>query len=268
VTHTFIELSVEDHIATLALNRTESLNAISLAFAEELTRVIRELNDHEDVRVIILRSNARGFCSGLDLKDFMSLGLLGGGAKNSFYFYDKLHSLFDCCNVMEECRKPVIAAVHGICVGGGLDIISACDIRLCSEDASFSLKEAAIGFVADMGVLQRLPHIIGQGFTREMAYTARFYSAKEVERMGLLNAVYADRDTLFAEARKLAGQIAANAPLAVMATKDVLNYSRTAPISDGMFKAIEKNAMFLTSKDIQEAVKAFMEKRKPDFKGE
>lgn len=268
MTHTFIELSVEDHIATLALNRTESLNAISLAFAEELTRVIRELNDHEDVRVIILRSNARGFCSGLDLKDFMSLGLLGGGAKNSFYFYDKLHSLFDCCNVMEECRKPVIAAVHGICVGGGLDIISACDIRLCSEDASFSLKEAAIGFVADMGVLQRLPHIIGQGFTREMAYTARFYSAKEVERMGLLNAVYADRDTLFAEARKLAGQIAANAPLAVMATKDVLNYSRTAPISDGMFKAIEKNAMFLTSKDIQEAVKAFMEKRKPDFKGE
>jgi len=268
VTYTFIELSVEDHIATLALNRTESLNAISLAFAEELTNVIRELNDREDVRVIILRSNARGFCSGLDLKDFMSIGLLGGGAKKSFYFYDKLHSLFDCCNVMEECRKPVIAAVHGMCVGGGLDIISACDIRLCAEDASFSLREAAIGFVADMGVLQRLPHIIGQGFTREMAYTARFYSAKEVERMGLVNAVYADRDTLFAEARKLAGQIAANAPLAVMATKDVLNYSRTASIPDGMFKAIEKNAMFLTSKDIQEAVKAFMEKRKPDFKGE
>jgi len=268
MTHAFIELSVEDHIAAVALNRTESLNAISLAFAEELTNVIRELNGREDVRVILLKSNARGFCSGLDLKDFMKLGLLGGGAKKSFYFYDKLHSLFDCCNVMEECHKPVIAAVHGICVGGGLDIISACDIRLCSEDASFCLKEAAVGFVADMGVLQRLPHIIGQGFTREMAYTARFYSAKEAGRMGLVNAVYADRDTLFAEARKLAGRIAANAPLAVMATKDVLNYSRTASISDGMFKAIEKNAMFLTSKDIQEAVKSFTEKRKPDFKGE
>lgn len=268
MTHAFIELSVEDHIATLALNRTESLNAISLAFAEELTNVMRELNNREDVRVIILRSSARGFCSGLDLKDFMSLGLLGGGAKKSFYFYDRLHSLFDCCNVMEECHKPVIAAVHGICVGGGLDIISACDIRLCTEDASFCLKEAAVGFVADMGVLQRLPHIIGQGFTREMAYTARFYSAKEVERMGLVNAVYADRDILFAEARKLAGQIAANAPLAVMATKDVLNYSRTASIPDGMFKAIEKNAMFLTSKDIKEAATAFMEKRKPNFKGE
>lgn len=268
MTQPFIELSVEDHVATLAMNRTESLNAISLAFAAELTNTIRALNDREDVRVIVLRSNARGFCSGLDLKDFMSLGLLGGGAKKSFYFYDRLHSLFDCCDVMEACRKPVIAAVHGICVGGGLDIISACDIRLCAEDASFCLKEAAVGFVADMGVLQRLPHIIGQGFTREMAYTARFYSAKEVERMGLVNALYADRDALFAGARKLAGQIAANAPLAVMATKEVLNYSRTASIPDGMFKAIEKNAMFLTSKDIQEAVKSFMEKRKPDFKGE
>jgi enoyl-CoA hydratase len=245
----------------MTLNRTDSLNAISLAFADEITRVIRGLNDREDVRVVILKSNARGFCSGLDLKDFMSLGLLGGGAKKSFLFYD-------CCNILEECRKPVIAAVHGICVGGGLDIISACDIRLCAEDASFSLREAALGFVADMGVLQRLPHIIGQGFTREMAYTARFYSAREVERMGLVNNIYPDKETLFAEAKKLAAQIAGNAPLAVMATKDVLNYSRTASISDGMLKAIEKNAMFLTSKDIQEAATAFLEKRKPNFKGE
>jgi enoyl-CoA hydratase len=252
----------------MTLNRTDSLNAISLAFADEITRVIRGLNDREDVRVVILKSNARGFCSGLDLKDFMSLGLLGGGAKKSFLFYDKLQPLFDCCNILEECRKPVIAAVHGICVGGGLDIISACDIRLCAEDASFSLREAALGFVADMGVLQRLPHIIGQGFTREMAYTARFYSAREVERMGLVNNIYPDKETLFAEAKKLAAQIAGNAPLAVMATKDVLNYSRTASISDGMLKAIEKNAMFLTSKDIQEAATAFLEKRKPNFKGE
>jgi enoyl-CoA hydratase len=255
VDYSFIELGVEDHVATMTLNRTDSLNAISLAFADEITRVIRGLNDREDVRVVILKSNARGFCSGLDLKDFMSLGLLGGGAKKSFLFYDKLQPLFDCCNILEECRKPVIAAVHGICVGGGLD-------------ASFSLREAALGFVADMGVLQRLPHIIGQGFTREMAYTARFYSAREVERMGLVNNIYPDKETLFAEAKKLAAQIAGNAPLAVMATKDVLNYSRTASISDGMLKAIEKNAMFLTSKDIQEAATAFLEKRKPNFKGE
>jgi enoyl-CoA hydratase/carnithine racemase len=268
MSYNFIEVNVENNIATLALNRTDSLNALTIAFAEEMTAAVKDLSAREDVRVIILKSNARIFCSGLDLKDFMKLGLLGGGAKKSFYFYDRVRPLFDCCNVLEECRKPVIAAVHGLCVGGGLDIISACDIRLCTEDASFSLRETAVGFVADMGVLQRLPHIIGQGFTREMAYTARFYSAKEAERMGLVNAVCPDQTALMDAAKKLAGQIAANAPLAVMGTKDVLNYSRTAPILDGMAKAIEKNAMFLTSKDIKEAATAFAEKRKPDFKGE
>jgi len=119
-----------------------------------------------------------------------------------------------------------------------------------------------------MGVLQRLPHIIGQGFTREMAYTARFYSAKEAERMGLVNSVYPDREALLAGAKELAAQIAANAPLAVMATKEVLNYSRTATIEEGMDRAIQKNAVFLASKDIREAAVAFAEKRKPEFKGE
>ncbi len=264
----FVEVGIENQVATLSLARTESLNALTLAFAKEITEAVRELNDSQDVRVIILRSNARIFCSGLDLKDFMSLGLLGGGARSSFFFHDKVRDLFDCCDVLEECRKPVIAAVHGQCVGGGLDIICACDIRLCTQDASFSLKEAAVGFVADMGVLQRLPHIIGQGFTREMAYTARFFSAGEVEKMGLVNGVYPDQASLMEAAGKLAAQIAANAPLAVMATKEVLNYSRTASIKEGMDMAIEKNAMFLSSKDIKEAALAFAEKRKPDFKGE
>lgn len=264
----FIEVTVENNIATLALNRVDSLNALTIAFGEEMTAAVKDLSAREDARVIVLKSNARIFCSGLDLKAFMKLGLLGGGAKKSFHFYDSVRPLFDCCNVLEECRKPVIAAVHGLCVGGGLDIISACDIRLCTEDASFSLREAAVGFVADMGVLQRLPHIIGQGFAREMAFTARFYTAREVERMGLVNAVYPDQTALMDAAYKLARQIADNAPLAVMGTKEVLNYSRTATIPDGMAKAIEKNAMFLTSKDIKEAATAFAEKRKPNFTGE
>lgn len=260
----FVEIEIENHVATLALNRIESLNALSLAFAEEIANGIRSLSGREDVRAIIIMSKAAGFCSGMDLKDFKSLGLVGGKAQDTFFFHDKARPLFDCCNVMEECRKPVIAAVHGVCVGGGLDLIAACDVRLCTENASFSLREAALGFIADMGVLQRLPHIIGQGFTREMAYTARFYSAREVERMGLMNNVYPDKETLFAEAKKLAGLIAANPPMAVMGTKEVINYSRTASICDGMLKAIEKNALFMTSKDLLEAVTAFAEKRKPD----
>jgi enoyl-CoA hydratase len=154
-----------------------------------------------------------------------------------------------------------------MCIGGGLDIISACDIRLCAEDASFSLREAAVGLVADMGVLQRLPHIIGQGFAREMAFTARFYNAKEAEKMGLVNAVYPGRDALMEGARALAQQIAVNAPLAVQATKEVLNMSRHATVEDGMSLAKHKNMVLFASEDLKEAFRAFMEKRKPDFRG-
>ncbi|MGM0382809.1 MAG: enoyl-CoA hydratase-related protein [Thermodesulfobacteriota bacterium] len=262
----FIELEVEDTIGILTLARTERLNALSLEFAAEITGAVKELWDTDEVRAIILTSNAQIFCAGLDLKSFISAGL-DGSAKGSLNFPTKLHELFDCCDVLEECPKPLIAAVHGQCIGGGLDMIAACDIRLCTEDATFSLKETGIGLVADMGVLQRLPLIIGQGFTREMAYTARFFSAKEVARMGLINNTYTDRAVLMDEAKKLAKQIAENAPLAVQETKKVLNYSRNATIKDGMSMAMQKNMVLFISQDLREAMEAFKEKRKPDFKG-
>ena len=264
--YTLLELKVVDAIGIVSLARKESLNALTLEFAAEITKAVKELNENDEVRVIILESNARIFCAGLDLKDFASKGF-DGTPKGSLEFPEKLHELFDCCNVLEECQKPIIAAVHGKCVGGGLDIIAACDIRLCTQDATFCLKEAGIGLVADMGVLQRLPLIIGQGFTREMAYTARFFSAEEVFRMGLVNGIYADKGVLMDEAKKLAALIAENAPLAVQHTKKVLNYSRSATIEDGMSMSMQKNMVLLFSQDIREAMTAFMEKRKPQFKG-
>ncbi len=262
----FIDLQVRDHVATLTLAKTETLNALDLPFAQEISAALREVSIRDDVRVVILCSRAKIFCAGLDLKAFASTGI-DGSPKSSLEFPDRLRSLFDSCDLIESCRKPVIAAVHGMCVGGGLDIISACDIRLCTQDASFSLREAAVGLVADMGVLQRLPHVIGQGFTREMAYTARFYSAKEAERMGLVSAVYPDREALMEGARALALQIAGNAPLAVQATKEVLNRSRHATVEDGMSLAMHKNMVLFSSEDFMEAIRAFKEKRKPDFHG-
>jgi enoyl-CoA hydratase len=264
----FIETKIENQIAVIYLVRTKNLNSINLDFAEEITAVIDEMNNREDVRAVIISSAARIFCSGLDIKDFFDLGLLSGEAKSALFFKEKVQIIFDSCNSLEKCRKPIIAAIHGMCIGAGLDLICACDIRLCTEDATFSLKETALGFVADMGVLQRLPHIIGQGFTREMAYTARFYTAKEAERMGLVNAVYPDLEQLMEGAKILAAQISDNAPLAIMATKEVLNYSRTSSIDDGMDMAIQKNGILLGSKDMREAEIAFIEKRKPIFKGE
>lgn len=261
-----LEIAIEDHVATVTLARSDSMNALSLSFTAEIAKAFRELGANDEVRAIVLASKAKAFCAGLDLKEFAAIGMKGT-AKSSLEFPEKLRALFESCDGIEACPKPVIAAVNGMCIGGGLDIISACDIRLCTQDATFSLREAAIGLVADMGVLQRLPHVIGQGFTREMAFTARFYKAEEAEKMGLVNAVYPDAPAMMDGAKILARQIAANAPLAVQATKEVLNVSRQATVQDGMTLAKHKNMVLMLSQDLKEAFVSFMEKRKPDFKG-
>ena len=170
----YIDLKIENHVATVAMARLDALNALSLDFASEIACVFRELGANDDVRAIIFCSKARIFCAGLDLKE--AAGGDNSSAKGILDTIRKSQPLFDCCNFIEECSKPVIAAINGKCIGGGLDMISACDIRLCTEDAIFCLKEANIGLVADMGVLQRLPFIVGQGFAREMAFTAGNYT--------------------------------------------------------------------------------------------
>ena len=159
----------------------------------------------------------------------------------------------------------MIAAIHGGCIGGGLDLASACDIRLASRDAFFSLREAAMAMVADLGSLQRLPLIIGQGLTRELAFTARDVPAEEAKEMRLVNHVYDDQDAMMKAAREMAEQIAAQAPLAVQSSKQVLNYSRHVSVEDGLHYAVIRNSMILPSGELLEAMQAFMEKRKPKF---
>ncbi|MDP2854045.1 MAG: enoyl-CoA hydratase-related protein [Smithellaceae bacterium] len=265
MSYKYIDLKIENYVATVAMARVEALNALSLEFASEIAGVFRELGANDDVRAIIFCSKARIFCAGLDLKE--AAAGASGTAKGVIDTIRNSQPLFDCCNFIEECPKPVIAAVHGKCIGGGLDMISACDIRLCTEDAIFCLKEAAIGIVADMGVLQRLPMIVGQGFAREMAYTAANYTARDVEKMRLVNHVYADHAGLMAAAQKLAAQIAANAPLGIRSTKEVLNFSRYVNVYEGMAMAIQKNATLLMTDDLKEAMMSFLEKRPADFKG-
>jgi enoyl-CoA hydratase len=265
MSYKFVELAISKHIATVTMARVDALNALSLEFAAEIARVFKEMGENDDVRVVILCSKAKIFCAGLDLKEAASGDI--SSVKGVLDTIKKAQPLFDCCNAIEECPKPVIAAVHGKCIGGGLDIISACDIRLCTEDAVFCLKEANIGLVADMGVLQRLPLIIGQGFAREMAYTAANYPAKDAEKMGLVNNVYADQAGLMAAAQKLAAQIAANAPLAIKCTKEVLNFSRFVNTYEGMALAVQKNASMMMTEDLKEAFMSFLERRPADFKG-
>ncbi|MBN1383028.1 MAG: enoyl-CoA hydratase/isomerase family protein [Deltaproteobacteria bacterium] len=260
-----VKTNMEENVAYVSLARVDRLNAVNRDLAVEIIETFNMLDADIEARVIVLKSDARIFCAGIDLKYAMAGVTADAGSGSDDV--EGGHPLLECCNVIERCRKPVIAAVHGVCVGAGLDLISACDIRLCTEDATFSIRESGIGLVADMGSIQRLPLVIGQGFTREMAFTARFFTAGEVEKMRLVNGIYPDRESLYEAAAKLARQIADNPPLGVQCAKELLNESRYLRVEEAMLKGGEMNRRLFATEDFKEAATAFLEKRKPVFKG-
>jgi enoyl-CoA hydratase len=258
-------------IAWVYLNRPEKKNAMGPAAWTEPVKIFAGLDRDPEIRVVIVAGKGTCFSAGIDLVEMVpQLPELmdqnqSGGTK--WKFLPKLRQLQDGISAIERCRKPVIAAIHGHCVGAGLDMATACDIRICSQGALFCLKEAAVGFVADVGVLQRLPLIIGQGHARELAYTAKSISAARAREIQLVNDVYSDPAALMAKAEELAHEIADNSPLAVQASKDVLNYCVGKSIDDGLKYVASVSANIIPSADLMEAVNAFKEKRKPHFTG-
>jgi enoyl-CoA hydratase len=256
----------EEHVAWLTLNRPAKRNVMGAAFFKQLTAHLAKLDQDPAVRVVVVKAAGKSFTAGTDLNEAASL-LSGQGADQREETRIKILALQAGITAIEKCRKPVIAAVHSHCIGGGVDLISACDIRLATADAVFSIRETRIGIIADLGTLQRLPDIIGQGWFRELALTGRDFTAAEALQMGLLTRVCEDRDALYAEAKALASQIAACAPLTVQGVKDVILYSRDHGIDAGLNYVAQKNTAALPSEDVVEAVTAFMEKRKPVFKG-
>ena len=266
--YTSFELEKNGHIAELFLNRPNKRNAMGLEFWQELTEIMSELDQDQSIRVVIIAGRGKMFSSGLDLTSMPNIpgfDFSGQSPEGRINLVSYVKMWQDALSAIENCRKPVIAAIHGGCVGGGLDLISASDIRLASKDAYFSLREAAMAMIADLGSLQRLPLIIGQGLTRELAFTARDVGAEEALKMGLINHFYEDQETLIKEAHLMAKQIANNAPLAIQSTKDVLNYSRDKTVNAGLHYALVRNSMILPSGELLEAFQAFMEKRKPNF---
>jgi enoyl-CoA hydratase len=258
-------------IAWVFLNRPEKKNAMGPAAWTEPVEIFAELDHDPGIRVVIVAGKGTCFSAGIDLvemvpqlSELMDKNQTGG---TKWKFLPKLKQLQDGISAIERCRKPVIAAIHGHCVGAGLDMATACDIRICSQGALFCLKEAAVGFVADVGVLQRLPLIIGQGLSRELAYTARTISATRAKEIQLVNDVYSDPAALMAKAEELAHEIAENSPLAVQASKDVLNYCVGKSIDDGLKYVASVSANIIPSADLMEAINAFKEKRKPQFTG-
>ena len=260
------KVETKGHIAWLILNRPERHNTMGLAFFKEIEDLFEDFDSDPNVRVVIVKAEGKSFSAGTDLEEAATL-LGQGSADGREHMRKEITALQRAFSAIERCRKPVIAAIHSHCIGGGVDMVCACDIRLAASDAVFSIRETRMGIIADVGTLQRLPHIIGQGWFRELALTGRDFSAQEALQIGLVTRICDDRPGLYEAATKLADQIAACPPLTVQGTKEVINFSRDNGIEAGLRYVAQKNAAELPSEDLMEAVAAFMEKRKPVFKG-
>ncbi|MEE3850097.1 crotonase/enoyl-CoA hydratase family protein [Gordonia sp. LSe1-13] len=265
------EVSVSEHIAEVVLTGPGKGNAMGPDFWRELPEIFAQLDRDDDVRAVVLTGSGDHFCYGLDLVamggDLAPVLAEGAKARARTGFHDNLRGLQAAISSVADCRKPVIAAVSGWCIGGGVDLISAVDIRYASADAKFSVREVRVAMVADVGSFARLPAIIGDGHLRELALTGKDIDAEHAARIGLVNDVLADREAALAAARATAAEIAANPPLVVHGVKAVLDHSRRADVDDSLRYVAAWNSAFLPSDDLTEAVTAVFEKRRPEFRG-
>jgi enoyl-CoA hydratase/carnithine racemase len=260
------KVEYEGPIAWLILNRPDKRNSMGMDFFSALPVHCVEFDQNPEVRVVVIRAEGKSFTAGLDLMEAGAL-LTDTSAAGRETLRHTIGRLQNSISAVEKCRKPVIAAIHGHCIGGGIDLISACDIRIAANDATFSIRETRIAIIADLGTLQRLPHIIGQGWFGELALTGRDFTAEEALKMGLITRMYDSHTAMVDEARRLALQIAALPPLTVQGVKDVMLYNRDHDVYSGLQYVAQKNAASLPSDDLIEAVTSFMEKRPPSFKG-
>jgi enoyl-CoA hydratase len=269
-----LTIDVDDHVATLWLDRPEKRNAMGPDLWSDLPTAMAVLGADRDVRVVVVAAKGPHFSVGLDLTAVPSITGAGGddgrrlsGAGRASHARAEIVRLQASVSSVADCPLPVIAAVHGWCIGGGVDLIAACDIRMASADAQFSVREAKVAIVADLGSLQRLPAIIGRGHLAELAFTGKDISAARAESIGLINHVSPDADAVLADARDMAAEIAANSPLAVQGTKAVLAAGEGRSVAEGLDYVATWNAAFLASDDLMEAMAAFMEKRPGTYTG-
>jgi enoyl-CoA hydratase len=234
--------------------------------------VFGDLDEDAGVRAIVLSGSAGNFSFGLDLKEvaplFATVAGSGAGAAERVKLLAQVKEWQAALTAVASCRTPVISAIEGWCIGGGVDLVAATDIRLASADAKFSVRETRVGIVADLGSLQRLVGIVGDGHLRELALTGGDIDAARAERIGLVNTVYPDGSSLMDAALALATEIAQNSPLVVRGVKDVLDAERAPRVEAGLRYVAAWNSAFLPSNDLGEAFAAFAERRKPEFTGE
>ena len=260
------ELQVEGKVAHLKLSRPERRNAMAAAFWNELPAIVRELDASGKVRALVLCSTGPHFCAGLDLSLFQSADIAGTATTDGrLRFRRELERLQASLHALAEARFPVIAAIQGGCVGGGVDLISACDMRYATADSWYCIQEINIGMTADVGTLQRLPHLMPSGLVRELAYTGRRMVADEALTSGLVNQLFESQEAMLAHALETARTIASKSPLAIHGTKEMLNYTRDHSVADALnYMQVWQAGMFLSA-DLMEAITARQQKREPKF---
>ncbi|XP_069042506.1 delta(3,5)-Delta(2,4)-dienoyl-CoA isomerase, mitochondrial [Lepisosteus oculatus] len=258
---------VTDTVTHVELHRPEKRNAMNRAFWREMVQCFSQISADPECRAVVVSGAGKIFTAGIDLMDIAGHVLQPEGddtARKAWNIRKTVCQYQETFTVIERCPKPVVVAVHGACVGGGVDLISACDIRLCTQDAWFQVKEVDIGLAADVGTLQRLPKVIGsRSLVNELALTARKMWSEEAKSCGLVSRVFPDKETMMSAALELAAEIAARSPVAVQGTKINLLYSRDHSVQESLDYIATWNMSMLQTEDIVKAAQAVLEKRSP-----
>lgn len=268
MSYSTFSLTVEEQVAQLVLCRPDLRNSMTLAFFQELLSVCHELERRSEVRALVISSSGKHFTAGLDL---MTLGALasdlssGERSRAAYTLRACVRELQESISSVEKLRIPVLVAVQGGCVGGGVDLATACDLRYCTQDAFFCVQETNVGIVADLGTLQRLPRLIPDGAAREMCLTGRRLPADRALALGLVSAVYPDQQTMLDEVRKTAVEIASKSPLVTAGIKNILNYGRDHGVRDGLEYLAAWQSGMLSAQDVMEQAAAKGSGRPPSY---
>ena len=265
------DVSINDNIAHIVLNRPEKRNNMNAAFWDELPAIVKDIDTNARARVIVISSTGPHFCGGLDVSMFANDGVKDDGTdivrrrQSGAKFMNSVSVMQDSFSALEDCRLPVLAAIQGGCIGGGVDLVTACDMRYATQAAFVTIYETKIGMTADVGTFPRIVKLVPEGLVREMAYTGRRVSAEEARDMGLVNRVYDTHEAMLAAVMEIAREIAENAPLAVYGCKKAITYARDHPTQEGLEWIGMWNASMLQNDEIMEAMVARKEARPAEF---
>jgi len=263
-----LQLVIDKHIARLTFNRPDAYNSLNKAFWQAFPDALRRIAQADDVRVLVIDAQGKHFSAGMDL-DFFSQPdprlFQGEGGRRAEFVYRLVRELQDCFTQLEQLRIPVLAAIQGGCIGGALDLVCACDCRYATEDAFFCVKETELGMAADLGTLQRLPRLISPGLARELVYTSRKMTATEAQSAGLVNQIFPDTTALIEGVLAIAKQIAAQSPLAITGSKQLLNHAQEHNVRDSLDYTAAWQAGMLQPSDLMESMAAKTQQRPANY---